>query len=228
VVVPDGFAVPIPAGLTWPVAAAVPEAFVTAHDALCRGDVRSGAWVLVHAIGSGVGIATLQLAGAWGAHVIGTSRTAEKLARARALGLEVGCHAGTQDFVAMTREATGGGGADAAIDLVGGSTLPRTLEALRERGRLVLVGLTGGATATLDLAVFLRRRLRIEGTVLRARSRAEKAAAVAAFAADVLPLLASGAVRPVIHRVFPFAEVAEAHRVMEANLNFGKLVVEVP
>jgi putative PIG3 family NAD(P)H quinone oxidoreductase len=228
VVVPDGFAVPIPAGLTWPVAAAVPEAFVTAHDALCRGDVRSGAWVLVHAIGSGVGIATLQLAGAWGAHVIGTSRTAGKLVRARALGLELGCHVDTQDFVAMTREVTGGAGADAAIDLVGGTQVSRTLAALRERGRLVLVGLTGGTTAELDLGLVLRRRLRLEGTVLRARSRTEKAAAVSAFAGDVLPLLASGAIRPVVDRVFPFDAIAEAHRLMEANATFGKLVVEVP
>jgi NADPH:quinone reductase-like Zn-dependent oxidoreductase len=175
-----------------------------------------------------VGIATLQLAGAWGAHVIGTSRTAGKLARARALGLAVGCHAGTQDFVAMTREATGGAGADAAIDLVGGTQVSRTLEALRERGRLVLVGLTGGTTAELDLSLLLRRRLRLEGTVLRARSRAEKAAAVSAFAGDVLPLLASGAIRPVVDRVFPFDAIAEAHRLMEANATFGKLVVEVP
>lgn len=227
VVVPAGCAVPIPPDVSFTVAAAVPEAFVTAHDALRRAEVGAGAWVLVHAIGSGVGVATLQLAVAWGVHVIGTSRTAHKLARAQPLGLAVGCQTESGDFVAVTRQATGGVGADAAIDLVGGSALPRTLEALRERGRLVLVGLTGGATATLDLAVVLRRRLRLEGTVLRARPRAEKAAAVAGFAADVVPLLASGAIRPVIDRVFPFAAVAEAHRAMEANLNFGKLVVEV-
>jgi putative PIG3 family NAD(P)H quinone oxidoreductase len=228
VVVPGSHAVRIPAGLAFPVAAAVPEAFVTAHDALRRGDVGTGTWVLVHAVGSGVGIAALQVAAAWGAHVIGTSRTPDKLVRARALGLDVGCHAGTQDFVAMTRKATGGEGADAAIDLVGGAQLPRTLEALRERGRLVLVGLTGGATAELDLSLVLRRRLRVEGTVLRARSRTEKAAAVAAFADDVLPLLASGAIRPVVDRVFPLDAIADAHRTMEANATFGKLVVEMP
>jgi NADPH:quinone reductase len=228
VVVPDGFAVPVPAGLPFTVAAAVPEAFVTAHDALWRGKVGGGTWVLVHAVGSGVGVAVLQLARARGARVIGTSRTADKLARAQGLGLDIGCHVPEQDFVALTREATGGGGADAAIDLVGGSQVPRTLAALRERGRLVLVGLTGGSTAEIDLAVVLRRRLRMEGTVLRARSRDEKAAAVAAFGRDVLPLLASGAIRPVIDRVVPFTAVAEAHRVMETNLTFGKLVVEVP
>jgi putative PIG3 family NAD(P)H quinone oxidoreductase len=228
VVVPSGLAVPVPPRLSFTVAAAVPEAFVTAHDALRRADVGGGTWVLVHAIGSGVGIATLQIAGAWGAHVIGTSRTADKLARARALGLDIGCHTGTQDFVAVTREATDGAGADAAIDLVGGTQVTRTLQALREGGRLVLVGLTAGATAELDLGLLLRRRLRLEGTVLRARSRIEKAAAVAAFADGVLPLLASGAIRPVVDRVFPFDAIADAHRVMEANATFGKLVVEVP
>jgi NADPH:quinone reductase len=228
VVVPSGFAVPIPPGLSYPVAAAVPEAFVTAHDALRRADVGSGSWVLVHAIGSGVGVATLQLAGAWGAHVIGTSRTIEKLARARALGLDVACEAGSRDFVALTREATGGAGADAVIDLVGGAQVARSLEALRERGCLVLVGLTGGRTAEIDLGLVLRRRLRLEGTMLRARAPSEKAAAVAAFADDVLPLLASGAIRPVVDRVFPFDAVAEAHRTMEASATFGKLVVEVP
>lgn len=228
VVVPGALAVPIPAGLPYPVAAAVPEAFVTAHDALRRAGVETGSWVLVHAVGSGVGVATLQLAAAWGARVIGTSRTAGKLARARALGLDVACLAGSQDFVALTRDVTGGAGADAVIDLVGGAQLSRSLEALRERGCLVLVGLTGGRTAEVDLGLVLRRRLRLEGTVLRARSPAEKAAAVAAFAGDVLPLIATGAIRPVVDRVFPFDAVVEAHRAMEANDTFGKLVVEVP
>jgi len=227
VVVPAGHAVAIPATIPFPVAAAIPEAFVTAHDALVRADVQAGTWLLVHAIGSGVGIAALQLAAAWGARVIGTSRTADKLLRARTLGLQIGCDVTVEDFVARTKDATDGIGADAALDLVGGPQVARTLEALRERGRLVLIGLTAGRTAELDLGLVLRRRLRLEGTVLRARSREGKTAAVSAFAADVLPLLASGAIRPVLHQVFPFARVPDAHRVMEANANFGKLVVEV-
>jgi putative PIG3 family NAD(P)H quinone oxidoreductase len=228
VVVPAAQAVPIPSSLPYPLAAAVPEVFVTAHDALVRAGTGAGSWVLIHAIGSGVGVAAVQLASAWGAHVLGTSRTPTKLARARTLGLDVGCLLPADDFVTAAREVTGGVGVDAALDLVGGSLFPRTLEALRDRGRLILIGLTGGGTAELDLGIILRRRLRIEGTVLRARSRSEKGAAVAAFATDVLPLLASGAVRPIVHQVFPFTDVQEAHRRMEANVNFGKLVVEVP
>lgn len=228
VVVPAGYAAPIPDALSYAEAAAVPEVFVTAHDAFRRADVGPGSWLLVHAIGSGVGVAALQLATAWRAHVIGTSRTAEKLSRARALGLAVACHVPVDDFVAAARDATGGRGADAALDLVGGAHIARTLEALRVQGRLILIGLTAGRTAEIDLGRVLGRRLRVEGTVLRARSPEEKCAAVAGFAADVLPLLAQGTIRPVIHEVFPFANVAAAHRAMEANANFGKLIVEVP
>jgi len=228
VVVPAGYAVRIPDTLSDAEAAAVPEVFVTAHDAFRRAGVEAGSWLLVHAIGSGVGVAALQLATAWGAKVIGTTRTAEKLARARALGLAVGCHVPDDDFVAAARDATDGEGVDAALDLVGGPQVARTLDALRVQGRLILIGLTAGRTAELDLGRLLGRRLRLEGTVLRARSRDEKCAAVAGFAADVLPLLGRGAIRPVIHRVFPLARVADAHREMEANANFGKLIVEVP
>ena len=227
VVVPASHAVRVPAGLTDVEAGAVPEAFVTAHDALRRAGLRAGEWLLVHAVGSGVGVAALQLARAMGARVIGTSRTPDKLARAGALGLDVPVLTPKEDFVDATLEATAGAGAAVALDLVGGGQFPRTLEALGERGRLVLVGLTAGASAEIDLSVILRRRLRIEGTVLRPRSAAEKAQAVAGFAADVLPLLERGALRPVIHAVLPFSAVAEAHRIMEANANFGKLVVEV-
>jgi putative PIG3 family NAD(P)H quinone oxidoreductase len=227
VVVPASHAVRVPDALTDAEAGAVPEAFVTAHDALRRAGLGTGAWLLVHAVGSGVGVAALQLAKAMGARVIGTSRTPEKLARAVALGLDVPVLTPTTDFVDATLAATGGAGATAVLDLVGGAQFPRTLAALAERGRLVLVGLTAGATAELDLGVILRRRLGIEGTVLRPRSAVEKAQAVAGFAADVLPLLERGALRPVIHAVLPFGAVAEAHRIMEANANFGKLVVEV-
>jgi NADPH:quinone reductase-like Zn-dependent oxidoreductase len=227
VVVPGAQAVRVPETLTDVEAAAVPEAYVTAHDALRRAALDAGEWLLVHAVGSGVGVAVLQLAGAMGARVIGTSRTPEKLARARTLGLDVPVHTPTRDFVDATLEATAGAGADVAVDLVGGRQFPRTLDALAERGRLVLVGLTAGAAAELDLGVILRRRLRVEGTVLRPRTPAEKAEAVAHFAAEVLPLLASGTVRPVIHAVLPLGAVADAHRTMEANASFGKLVVEV-
>lgn len=228
VVVPATHVVPVPDTLTDTEAGAVPEAFVTAHDALRRVALDAGEWLLVHAVGSGVGQATVPLAKAMGARVIGTSRTAEKLARAVALGLDVPVHVPGRDFVAAVREATGGAGANVAVDLIGGPEFPRTLDALAERGRLVLVGLTAGAAAEVNLGTIMRRRLRIEGTVLRPRTGAEKADAVAHFAAEVLPLFAAGALKPVVHAVLPLADVAEGHRLMEANANFGKLVVEVP
>jgi NADPH:quinone reductase-like Zn-dependent oxidoreductase len=131
------------------------------------------------------------------------------------------------DFVATVRRITEGG-AHAALDLVGGPGFPATLEALRERGRLVLVGLTAGLRADLDLSLILRRRLRIEGTALRTRGRAEKAALAAAFREAVLPLFERGTVRPVLDRTVPFERVAEAHAYMESNAGFGKIVVEVP
>jgi len=228
VAVPATHVVRVPDVLTDAEAGAVPEAFVTAHDALRRVALDAGEWLLVHAVGSGVGQATVPLARAMGARVIGTSRTAAKLARAATLGLDIPVHVPDRDFVAVVREATGGAGAEAAVDLIGGSEFPRTIDALAERGRLVLVGLTAGAAAEVNLGTILRRRLRIEGTVLRPRTVTEKADAVRHFGAEVVPLLADGTLRPVIHEVLPFDRVAEAHRIMEANENFGKLVVEVP
>jgi putative PIG3 family NAD(P)H quinone oxidoreductase len=226
VVVAEGHAVAIPRKLDAVAAAAVPEAFVTAHDALRRANVREGQWVLIHAVASSVGLATLQLARAWGAHCVGTSRTAAKLERARAFGLDVGVDTSTGSFGDAVVAATDGG-VHAVIDLIGGSAFPETLATLRSGGHLVLVGLTAGRNADLDLGLVLRKRLHIEGTVLRPRSRDEKTTAVTAFADDVLPLLAAGTVRPVVHTVFPFDRVADAHRLMGANANVGKIVVEV-
>lgn len=225
VVIPEGHAVPIPEQLDPVTAAAVPEAFVTAHDALRRVEVGDGMWVLVHAVASGVGLAVLQLARAWGARCVGTSRTPSKLRRARDLGLDVAVDSSTGSFKEAVLKATGG--VHGVIDLIGGPAFPETLATLRPAGRLVLVGLTAGATASVDLALVLRNRLRIEGTVLRPRSVEEKTAAVAAFADDVLPLLAAGTARPVVHAVLPFDQVAEAHRLMEANANVGKILVDV-
>jgi NADPH2:quinone reductase len=227
VVLVEEHAVAIPPGMLVTTAAAIPEAFVTAHDALRRIQLQAGETVLIHAVASGVGVATLQLAAAFGARVIGTSRSPDKLSRARTLGLAVGIDSSAENLVDAVRGATNGVGVHAVVDLVGGPLFPTTLACLAERGRLVLVGLTAGATAEVDLGVILRRRLRIEGTVLRPRSRAEKAAAVAGFADEVLPLLAAGAIRPVMHAVLPFSSVAEAHRLLEANATFGKVVVEV-
>ena len=225
-VVPAGHLMRMPAGYSFAEAAAVPEAFVTAYDALERVGLGAGEWVLVHAVGSGVGTAALQLARARGARCVGTSRSPAKLDRARALGLVAGVNTAAGPFVDEVRRVTGGG-AHAAVDLIGGSLFPRTLEALRPRGRLVLVGLTAGRTAEVDLGLVLRHRLRLEGTVLRSRPADEKDELVARFAQTVLPLLEAGTVRPVVERAWPFAEVEHAHAMMAADANFGKLVVEV-
>jgi NADPH:quinone reductase-like Zn-dependent oxidoreductase len=219
-------ALPVPAGLSWESAAAIPEAFLTAYDALfTRLDVRLGERVLVHAVGSGVGTATLQLARLAGATVIGTSRSAEKLARARELGLEHGIDASTGDWAAAALMATGQNGVHAIVDLVGGGHLRSNLHVLAPRGRLVIVGLTGGRTTELDMGMVLGKRLHIVGTVLRSRPLEEKITLAREFAARVIHFFESGRLVPVIERVFSFAEIGAAHELLESNSTFGKVVV---
>jgi NADPH:quinone reductase len=226
VVVHEREAIRIPHTLSWEEAAAVPEVFITAHDALFRHlELAVGERLLIHAVGSGVGTAALQLARAAGATTLGTSRTASKLARAAELGLDVPIDASSGEWAAAVERATGGGGAHAVLDLVGGDGLDANLRALAVGGRLVVVGTMAGATATLDLGTLLRKRIRIIGTVLRSRPIEEKIALAQDVSRGVLPLLASGRVRPVIDTVYPFARIAEAHRRMEANDTFGKLVL---
>ena len=226
VLTPAAHAVPIPEGLSFAAAASIPEVFITAHDALQRLRVTSREWVLVHAVGSGVGTAALQLIAVRGARCVGTSRTAAKLERAAALGMEAGIDTTAQQLVPAMRKITGDG-AHAAIDLLGGAMFPDTLDSLAYRGRLVLVGLTAGRRAEVDLSVILRKRLRIEGTVLRARSIEEKTQIVESFQSAILPLFAEGRLHAVLDRIFPFEEVAEAHVYMESNVGFGKVVVEI-
>ncbi len=223
---PSTHLVPVPAGYAYLDAAAIPEIFITAHDALQRLEVREHEWVLVHAIGSGVGTAALQLIHLRGAKCVGTSRTAAKLKRATELGLDASVNSATDDLVARVRDVTGVG-ANAVVDLVGGPLIVETLAALAPRGRLVLVGLTGGRSANVDLGVILTKRLRLEGTVLRSRSDDEKTDVVRSFRNDVLPALASGQIRPVIDRVFNFDQVPAAHEYIESDANFGKVVVSL-
>ncbi len=225
-VTPADHAIAIPDVYSTVEAAAIPEVFITAHDALERIAVTDGEWVLVHAVGSGVGTAALQLIKARHARCIGTSRTVAKLQRARELGLDEAIDSTADELVPAVRRITGDG-ANAAVDLVGGAMFPATLESLALRGRLVLVGITAGPKAEVNLAVLLRRRLRVEGTVLRARSKEEKSEITASFREQVLPLLADKRVEPVIDRVFPFDEIAAAHSHMESNSGFGKIVVEI-
>ena len=227
VVVHEREAMRIPQGLSFEEGAAIPEAFLTAYDALfTRLELLMGERVLIHAVGSGVGTAALQLARAAGAVTIGTSRSPEKLARAAELGLDVGIDTGKEDLAAALENATYGSGVHAVVDLVGGRILEESLRGLAQGGRVVVVGTVAGSKVELDLGLLLRRRIRIVGTVLRTRPLEEKIALAREFSSTVLPLLSSGKIRPVIDRVYPFAEIADAHRQMEGNDTFGKIVLK--
>ncbi|HKC63663.1 MAG TPA: NAD(P)H-quinone oxidoreductase [Pyrinomonadaceae bacterium] len=230
VVVPETTLAEIPPNLDWTEAAAVPEVFITAHDALfTQARLQMGERVLVHAAGSGVGLAAIQLARACGATTFGTSRTPEKLERARGYGLDeaVAVNDDPMLFADAVREWTDGAGVNVILDLVGSSYLAANLNSLGMKGRLMLVGTTAGANAPLDLGLVMRKRLRIIGTVLRARSVEEKARATRLFAAHVVPLLAREAVRPVIDKIYSMDEVRAAHERMESNESFGKIVLKV-
>jgi len=226
VTVNEAVAMRVPSSWTFEEAAAVPEAFITAHDALFRQmRLRSGERVLIHAVGSGVGSAALQLAKAYGARTFGTSRSGAKLERARALGLDVAIDTSKADFAEVVRQSTGGAGVDVVFDLVGGPVLAGSIRALARGGRMIVVGLTGGRSAPIDLGTLLSKRLTIVGTVLRARTLEEKIGVTARFTAEVLPLFEGGIVRPVVERSFPLAQAAEAHRLLESDAVFGKLVL---
>jgi putative PIG3 family NAD(P)H quinone oxidoreductase len=220
----------IPDALDFVHAAAVPEAFITAYDAMVlQGGLTAGEVVLVHAVGSGVGTAAVQIARAIGARSIGTARGEPKLARARELGMDEGVvpAAGTSGpgFAVKVREATGGRGVDVVLELVGGTYVPESLASLAEKGRLVLVGLLAGTRADVDLGIVLRRRLRVLGTVLRARPLEEKILAAQVLGNRLAPLFASGALRPVIDRILPLEKAGEAHASMAENEGFGKIVL---
>lgn len=231
VVVPENMLVEIPSNLGWAEAAAVPEVFITAHDALfTQAGLEMGERLLVHAAGSGVGTAAIQLAHVAGATVYGTSRTPDKLERARPYGLDEAVAVGDDPARAVSaavREWTRGAGVHIILDLVGGPYLAANLDALAPQGRLMLVGTTAGSSAPLDLGIVMRKRLRITGTVLRARSAEEKARATRRFSAHVRPLLARGLVRPVIDKVYTINEVREAHERLESNVSFGKVVLMI-
>jgi NADPH:quinone reductase len=219
----------IPANLSWTEAAAVPEAFITAHDALwVQAGLRAGESVLIHAVGSGVGLAAVQLVRAKGAVPFGTSRTADKIERARKFGLQDGAALrDPSELKAYATRWTDGRGIDVCLDLVGGAYVAATIGVMALRGRIMLVGTVAGGSAEFPLGQVLGKRLALRGTVLRARTLEEKITATQAFARDVVPLLAAAEVRPVIDREFPLEGIAGAHRYMESNESFGKLVLVV-
>lgn len=214
-------------------AAAIPEAFLTAYDAMIvQCGLAAGETVVVHAVGSGVGTAAVQIARAIGARAIGTARSREKLERARGLGLHAGIALevepdGSPRFAAHVRASNDGRGADVVLELVGGAYVPESLASLAERGRLVLVGLMAGARADVDLGVVLRRRLRVFGTVLRSRPLEEKIAAGQILARNISPLVGAGRLAPLVDRVLPLDRAAEAQDLMASNATFGKIVLHV-
>jgi NADPH2:quinone reductase len=219
----------IPDGMPFPQAAALPEAGITAHDAMVTlGGMRSGWTVLLHAIGSGVGTMGLQIAKAMGGTVIGTARTPDKIEKARGLGLDHGILVGKEDpkFADEVKRLTGKKGVPVVVDFVGAPYLAENLASLAPQGHLVVVGTLGGPKGTVDLGTLMRARGRIIGTVLRPRPLFEKIQATQAFARDVLPLIAAGRVKPVLDRAWPADQVREAHEQLEKNDSFGKVVLE--
>jgi NADPH:quinone reductase len=219
----------VPPNLEWPGAGGVPEVFMTAHDALKQADFKAGENVLVHAVGSGVGLAATQLVRALGGRAFGTSRTPDKIERAKLFGLESGFAVPEPSSLAelsvFAKDVTGGSGFDVVLDLNGGPYFAASLKAMAMRGRIILIGGVAGGKADVDLYQILRKRLHIIGTVMRARSLEEKIATTTAFAEEVVPLLAQGSIQPVIDSVFPLGKIQDAHRRLESNETFGKVVL---
>ncbi len=220
---------PVPDGMSWEHAASATVACGTVHDALIgQGQLRAGEWVLVTGIASGVGVAALQVAKALGARVIGTSGSADKLARLQAMGLDIALHTRAPDFVPAVLEATGGRGVDIAANTVGGSLFPALVESLAFEGRLATIGYVDGQVhAGIDLAALHKKRLRLYGVSNKMRTVAHRVEAARAFARDVLPLLADGGVVPVVDEVFAFDALPRAQQRMEENAHLGKLVVRM-
>jgi NADPH2:quinone reductase len=227
--VPERQTLPIPSGFDAVTAAAIPEAFLTAYEALFNvGRLAPAEWVLVHAAAGGVGSAAVQLAKASGARVIATTSGGAKAELAQSLGADRVVDYRNEDFAALALEATGGAGVDLVLDFIGSAYAEAHSRCLAAGGRHVVVGLLGGAKGTLDLGRLLMKRHTIAGVVMRTRSLADKAAIVEGFRRRFLPLFETGRLRPVIDRVYALDEVRIAHERMEANQNLGKIVLRVP
>lgn len=220
----------IPNALSYEQAAAVPEAFITAHDALVtQAQLRASETVLIHAVASGVGLAAVQLTRALGAIPFGTARGKGKIERARELGLEDGWEATgeLQEMAVHAKRWSGGRGMNVVLDLVGGAYFPASVEAMAPLGRLMIIGTMAGREATIPLGRVLSSRITIRGTMLRGRALEEKIAATRAFEDQVVPLFSRGILRAVVDREFALADVRAAHMRMEANESIGKIVLRV-
>lgn len=220
----------VPEALDIVEAGGIPEAFITAHDAMVvQGELMAGHRVLVHAVASGVGTAALQLAQCLGAGVVGTSRSKDKLERAVELGLDHPILAPSGfDPAALAAEITAAAGpVEVTLDLLGGPYLGVNVAAAAPRGRIVVVGLIAGRAAELDMGALLAKRLVVRGTVLRSRPAGEKAEATHLFEGQVVPLLGRGTIRPVIDAVVPLAEAERAYELVATDRTFGKVVLDL-
>jgi putative PIG3 family NAD(P)H quinone oxidoreductase len=215
----------IPDGMSFEQAAAVPEAFITAHDAMItQAHLQGGEVLVVHAAGSGVGTAAIQLGHVLGAQVIATARTAGKLERAKSLGIDTSIVADSGRFADAVKAAAPDG-ANVILELVGGGYVDEDLRCVASRGRIVLVGMMAGARSEIDLGSILRKRVHVIGTVLRARPLEEKIMAMRTFEAQVVPWLRRKIVVPIIDQVMPLADAGKAHARMASNEGFGKIVL---
>jgi len=220
----------IPEILDWAEAAAIPEAFITAHDALwIQAALRPGESVLINAVGSGVGLAAVQLVRAIRALPYGCSRTARKLDHAKALGMEEGIVAGDNldHLISAVEQLTHGEGVNVMLDLLGGPYVTAGQKLMALKGRLVLVGTVAGGNYQLESRYVMSKRLQIRGTVLRARSLEEKIRATQSFSSEVVPLLANGSLQPTIDSTFPLEDIADAHRRLESNQTLGKVIIKL-
>jgi putative PIG3 family NAD(P)H quinone oxidoreductase len=228
VVVDAGSVLRVPEGLDLVEAAALPEVLLTVHSNVFElGGLRAGATLLVHGGGSGIGTAAIQLAKAAGADVFVTAGSDEKCERCRAMGADLAINYRKAAFADAVREATSGRGVDVVLDSIGGPYLADNMVSLAADGRLVVIGLMGGAKAEIPLGLLLAKRLSLIGSTLRGRTNEEKARLSQAFAARFFPDLESGAVRPVVDRVLPLDEAPTAHRVMKASEHFGKILLRL-
>lgn len=226
VAVPVGQLLPVPDSVDLIEAAGLPEAVCTVwSNVFMLAGLRPNESLLVHGGGSGIGTTAIQLAKQVGARVLVTAGTAEKLARCRELGADAAISYRDEDFVARVGEETGGRGADVILDIMGAKYLARNVSALAVEGRLVVIGLQGGTKGELDLGALMAKRAAVLSTTLRGRPADEKATIVGSVREHVWPLVASGAVRPIIDRVIPMSQAAEAHRVVEAGEHIGKVLL---
>ena len=227
--VPASLAIHLPQEIPWHDAGAIPEVYITAHDALTQCRLVAGESVLVHACGSGVGVAAIQIAKTMGASIVfGTSNNDTKLERAHALGLDVGINPKKEKFNEKIMDVTNGNGVDVILDVIGASYWDQNFESLAINGRIILVGLMGGAIIPkANIGGLLQKRARIIGTTLRARPLEQKAIATRAFEKSVLPHIKNKNIKIIVDKIFALGEVAKAQDYMEKNENFGKIVLKI-